>query len=111
MLQDSHVAEQRQFYDAHKDKCSDFWEWNDLPLDNQQQVYMLVLKERFDSTEMKKWEIDWFEGFKSYLEKHYTICPICGIYSLGEMCGGKKKVLPYAILTTPWSIDMPNIFM
>jgi hypothetical protein len=96
MLQDHHIAEQRESYDAHKCKYSKFWEWNNLPLSHQQKVYMLVLKERFDNNIMSNWEKDWFKGFRNYLEKHHPTCPICGIYSLGDMCGETQEITPYA---------------
>ena len=111
ILQDRHVAEQRKFYDLYKDKSSDFWGWNDLPLDKIQKVFMLVLKERFDKNLMKDWEKNWFEGFKSYLNKYHPICTICGIPSIGEMCGEEKKDAPYLQFPIPWEDDTPYLCM
>ena len=90
ILQDMHVHLQRQFYDEHKDQLITLYTWSKIPLDYHKRLYLLFLFERFDKDSMPEWAVDWLEAAKEFAEKQFPICTICGVHSLGEMCGGEE---------------------
>src|ERR1700679_2020188 len=102
IMQDEHVSEQRKWYDLYKDFADlPVLQFLGLTMPWHEKIFILILRERFDSPRRMEWERQWFLSATEWLKKDYPICTICGIYSIGDMCRDTSKPLtePYLIHT------------
>jgi len=90
LLQDSHVENQRIFYETHKEHLTDIYKWKKAPIPPVEQLYLLVLVERFDKNQLVDWKLRWYNAFKETMDKEFPICTICGIPKIGSMCREKE---------------------
>src|SRR5258706_1110605 len=86
LLQDSHVENQRIFYETHKEHPTDIYKWKKAPIPPVEQLYLLVLVKRFDKNQLVDWKLRWYNAFKETMDKEFPICTICGIPKIGSMC-------------------------
>ena len=94
ILQDEHVARQREWYDSHKGLIgTSALQFLLLPLSWPDIILLLVLRERFDPNERQDWEKYWAWSASEWMKKEHPICTICGVHSLGDMCRDINKPL------------------
>ena len=91
-MQDQHVSEQRQFFEENRKYMNDgSYLWNQpAPITEIDAIYLLILKERFHSGDLSWSERRWMIGIRKWLTETFPKCPICGVYSIGEACGGSR---------------------
>ncbi len=90
LLQDSHVKDQRIFYETHKSHLVNVYKWKKAPIPPVEQLYLLVLVERFNKESLVDWKLRWYNAFKETMDKEFPICTICSIPRIRAMCREKE---------------------
>jgi len=101
MLQDQHVAQQRELYNKHRDSLQHFYKWREIEIPKYYHFYLLVLMERFEKDLMPPWAIIWLNAYKTWCGNRVGICTICGIMAMGDMCGGSENPNPIYLIFDP----------
>ena len=97
ILQNSHVGNQREFYNKYRSSLTDIFKWRKSGLTTLEQLYLLVLTKRFDKQELVGWKLKYYKAFEEFMEHNFPICSICHIPKMGPMCIDKPWIHPLYI--------------
>src|SRR5258706_7921152 len=86
----THVKDQRIFYETHKSHLVNVYKWKKALIPPVEQLYLLVLVERFNKELLVDWKLRWYNAFKETMDKEFPICTICSIPKIGAMCRDKE---------------------
>ena len=97
ILQNSHVGDQREFYNKYRCSLSTIFQWRKSGLSTLDQLYLLVLVKRFDEQDLVGWKLKYYKAFEEFMEHNFPICSICHIPKMGSMCIDKPWIHPLYI--------------
>lgn len=102
ILQDRHVSHQRSRYEELKLTIKEsihYPTW--IASENKNWFFYLVLKQRFDPSDLTAMEEVYIQALDDWLRKKAPICGICGTFSILESCRGEDPLTdPYLYFAT-----------